>query len=139
MCWEEFMQIGSLLRSSRRRGPDIWEFGYRDRKRNGQRIYRRITIGTVKQVKNEAFARKGIAGLIREINSGDLRLKATGMTVAELVEHHRQRELVQDNSWKSYSTKRGYENYLKNWIVRIGENANFLRSKRSKSRPGLET
>jgi len=39
------------------------------------------------------------------------------MTVAELVEHYRQRELTSDNTWKSYSTKRGYECYLKNWIV----------------------
>ena len=27
MCWEEFMQLGSLLRSSRRRGPDVGSFG----------------------------------------------------------------------------------------------------------------
>jgi len=39
------------------------------------------------------------------------------MTVAELVEHYRQRELIQDNTWKSYSTKCRYESYLKNWIV----------------------
>ena len=39
------------------------------------------------------------------------------MTVAELVEHYQQRELATDNTWKSYSTKRGYESYLKNWIV----------------------
>jgi hypothetical protein len=111
------MQRGSLLRSNRRRGPDIWEFRYRDRRRNGHRIYRRITIGKVTQFKSEASARKGIAGLIREINSGDLRLNATTMTVAELVEHYRRRELMPDNSWKSYSTKRGYETYLKNWVV----------------------
>jgi integrase len=39
------------------------------------------------------------------------------MTVAELVEHYRQRELIQDNTWKSHSTKCGYESYLKNWIA----------------------
>ena len=111
------MQLGSLLRSSRRRGPDIWEFRYRDRRHNGRRIYRRITIGNVKQFKTEASARKGITGLIKEINTGDLQLNATTMTVAELVDHYRQRELTGDNSWKSYSTKRGYESYLKNWIV----------------------
>jgi hypothetical protein len=111
------MQLGSLLKSSRRGGPDIWEFRYRDRRHNGRRIYRRIKVGTVRQFKTEASARKGIAGLIREINFGDVRITATRMTVAELVEHYRQRELTQDNTWKSYSTKRGYESYLKNWIV----------------------
>src|SRR6266403_2714992 len=111
------MQLGSLLRSGRRRGPDIWEFRYRARRQNGRRIYRRIKIGTVQQFKTEAAARKGIAGLVREINFGEIRFRTTTMTVAELVEHYRQRELIQDNTWKSYSTKRGYESYLKNWIA----------------------
>jgi len=111
------MQLGSLLRSGRRRGPDIWEFRYRDRRHNGRRIYRRIKIGTVQQFKTEAAARKGIAGLVREINFGEIRFRTTMMTVAELVEHYRQRELIQDNTWKSYSTKRGYESYSKNWIA----------------------
>ena len=111
------MQLGSLLRSNRRRGPDIWEFRYRDRSHNGRRIYRRIKVGTVKEFRTEASVRKGITGLIREINFGDVRVQATTMTVAELVEHYRQRELASDNTWKSYSTKRGYESYLKNWIV----------------------
>ncbi len=111
------MQLGSLLRSGRRRGPDIWEFRYRDRRHNGRRTYRRIKIGTVTQFKTEASARKGIASLVREINFGEIRFRTTMMTVAELVEHYRQRELIQDNTWKSYSTKCGYESYLKNWIV----------------------
>jgi len=110
------MQLGSLLRSGRRRGPDIWEFRYRDRRHNGRRIYRRIKIGTLQHFKTKAAARKGIAGLVREINFGEIRFRTTTMTVAELVEHYRQRELIQDNTWKSYSTKRGYESYLKNWI-----------------------
>ena len=87
------MQLGSLLRSGRRRGPDIWEFRYRDRRHNGRRIYRRIKIGTVQQFRTEASARKGIAGLVREINFGEIRFTTTAMTIAELVEHYRQREL----------------------------------------------
>jgi integrase len=110
------MQLGSLLRSGRRRGPDIWEFRYRDRRHNGRRIYRRIKIGTVTKFKTEASVRKGIAGLVREINFGEIRFGTTTITVAELVEHYRQRELIEDNTWKSYSTKCGYESYLKNWI-----------------------
>jgi hypothetical protein len=105
------MQLGSLLRSGRRRGPDVGEFRYRDRRHNRWRIYRRIKIGTLQQFKTEAAARKGIAGLVREINFGEIRFRTTMMTVAELVEYYRQREQMQDNSWKSYSTKCGYESY----------------------------
>ena len=72
-----------------------------------------MKVGTVREFRTEASVRKGITGLIREINFGDVRVQATTMTVAELVEHYRQRELASDNTWKSYSTKRGYESYLK--------------------------
>jgi hypothetical protein len=37
--------------------------------------------------------------------------------LSQLAEHYRQRELLPDNTWKTYSTKAGYENYLKRWIV----------------------
>jgi integrase len=76
-----------------------------------------MKVGTAREFRTEASVRKGITGLIREINFGDVRVQATTMTVAKLVEHYRQRELASDNTWKSYSTKRGYESYLKNWIV----------------------
>ena len=92
----------------------IW---YRDRPHDGRRIYRRITVGTVRQFRTAASARKGIAGLIRAINFGVVRVRATALTVGELVEHYRQRESASDKTWKSYSTKRGYKSYLKNWIV----------------------
>ena len=64
-----------------------------------------MKVGTVRQFRTEASVRKGITGLIREINFGDVRVQATTMTVAELVEHYRQRELASDNTWKSCSTK----------------------------------
>ncbi len=39
------------------------------------------------------------------------------MTVAEVCEHFTQRELANDNLWRSYSTKRAYKTHLKKWIV----------------------
>jgi len=91
-----------------------------------------MKVGTVREFRTEASVRKGITGLIREINFGDVRVQATTMTVAELVEHYRQRELASDNTWKSYSTKRGYESYLKIGSCHTGETANYRTSKRSK-------
>src|SRR5258708_34505121 len=111
------MQLGSLLRSGRRRGPDIWEFRYRDRRHNGRRIYRRLKIGPAQQFKTEAAARKGIAGLVREIYFGEIRFRTTTMTVAELVERSRQRARLKDNTWKRYSTICAYDSNLRNWIV----------------------
>jgi integrase len=56
-------------------------------------------------------------GLRREINSQDIRIKTTLMTVAELADHFRQRELPDRNARTTYSTKRAYEGYLRKWIV----------------------
>jgi integrase len=39
------------------------------------------------------------------------------MTIAEVCDHFIQRELTKDNTWRSYSTKRAYEAYLKGWII----------------------
>jgi len=39
------------------------------------------------------------------------------MTIAEVCDHFIQRELTNDNLWRSYSTKRAYKAYLRKWIV----------------------
>jgi integrase len=39
------------------------------------------------------------------------------MTVAEVCDHFVQRELTNDNTWRSYSTKKAYKAYLKRWII----------------------
>jgi len=76
----------------------------------------------VKQFRNKVAARQATAGLVREINSQDLRVKFTTMTLAQLAEHYRQRELRANNQEKNYSTNAGYNCYLKKWIVpRWGE------------------
>src|ERR1700733_9762789 len=67
-------------------------------------------------------ARKATVGLVREINSQDFRVKSTTMTLSQLAQHYRQRELRPENQEKNYSTKAGYDCYLKKWIVlRWGE------------------
>jgi integrase len=39
------------------------------------------------------------------------------MTITEVCDHFVQRELTNDNLWRSYSTKRAYKAYIKRWIV----------------------
>ena len=41
------MQQGSLIRSARKRGPDVWQFRWADRGPYGKRIYRKRVIGTL--------------------------------------------------------------------------------------------
>jgi integrase len=110
------MQNGSVIRTKRRNGQSVWEFRWRDRT-SGRAIYRRIVLGTTQQFSTETEARETIAGIVLEVNVNDPRLHATALTMSQLTEHYRRRELSTDNTWKSYATKKGYEIYLKRWIV----------------------
>ena len=62
-------------------------------------------------------ARRAVTGLLREISSNPLHRSSLPMTVAEVCDHFIQRELTQDNTWRSYSTKKAYKAHLKRWII----------------------
>ncbi len=110
------MQKGSLIQSSRRRGPDVWEYRWRESCPGDKRKHRRIVIGSLDTLRDKAAALKATAALRREINRNDARLRAKPLTVAELINHYRQRELATENEWKTLSTRTTYEGYLRKWI-----------------------
>jgi hypothetical protein len=114
---EAGMQKGSLIRSCRKRGPDVWQFRWADKGPFGKRIYRRRVIGTVCQYADAESARKSVAGLLTEINTNAFKRYALPMTIAEVCDHFIQRELASDNLWRSYSTKRAYKAYIRRWIA----------------------
>ncbi|HEX3659969.1 MAG TPA: hypothetical protein VHU89_00965 [Acidobacteriaceae bacterium] len=110
------MQNGSLIQSTRRNGQSVWEFRWRDRSSQNV-VYRRIVLGKTDTFATASEARAIAAGLILEINKNDHRLMPHLLTVAQLADHYRRRELSADNLWKTYSTKAAYEIYLNRWIV----------------------
>jgi hypothetical protein len=111
------MQKGSLIRSSRRQGPDVWEYRWRESCPGQRRKHRRIVIGSLDTLRDECAALKAIAALRKEININDARLRAKPLTLAELVEHYRQRELATENEWKTLLMRTTYEGYLRKWIA----------------------
>jgi integrase len=118
------MQHGSLSRDQRKRSSDVWCYRWWESGPTGRRIHRRIILGTVEQLHDKRAANQATVGLRREINSHDIRTKTTLMTVAELADHFRQRELLDSNMRITYSTKKAYAGYLTKWIVpRWGQNA----------------
>ncbi len=62
------MQLGSISRSNRKQGPDVWQFRWSERGVHGERIYRKRVIGTVAEYSDADAARRAVAGLLREIN-----------------------------------------------------------------------
>jgi integrase len=98
-----------------------------------------MVVGSVEEFTDELAARTGIVGLRLDINPDDARVKAATITVSELTDHYRQRELKSDTTWKTHSTKVTYEGYLRKWIlprwgsysvadIRAGEVELWLRS-----------
>jgi len=111
------MQNGSVIRAQRQRGPDVWEFRWRERGADGRRKHRRMVLGSVEQLADETVARQAIATLRLDLDRGDAWLKMPSTTVSELVSHYRQRELEPDTIWKTHSTKVTYKGYLNKWIL----------------------
>lgn len=111
------MQQGSLIRSARKRGPDVWQFRWADRGPRGKRIYRKRVIGTACQYPDADSARKAVTGLLRELNRNAFQRCHLPMTIAEVCDHFIQRELHRENSWRSHSTKKTYRAYLNRWVI----------------------
>ena len=111
------MQHGSLLRSVRKHGPDVWQFRRSETGGNGQRVYRKRVIGTVEQYSDAMEARQSVAGILAVPRPVDLPTKPAAITIAELGKHFQQRELARDDCWRSYSTRRNCEFNLGKWII----------------------
>jgi hypothetical protein len=75
------MQNGSLIRFSRRRGPDVWEYRWRESCPGDKRKHRRILIGSLDTLRDESAALTAIVTPRREININDARLKAKPLTL----------------------------------------------------------
>jgi integrase len=112
------MQQGSIIRSERKHGPAVWQFRWSDIGPQGQRVYRKRVVGTVEEYASAQAIRDSVKGLIAKPRSrDDLRMKPVAMTVADLCQHFQQRELVHDDNWRSYSTRRNYSFLLDRWII----------------------
>jgi hypothetical protein len=111
------MQNGSIMQAPRLRGPNVWEYRWREPGSDGKPKHRRMVIGSLDQFKDQSSALLAITALRREINFHSPMVNIRPLTVSELVDHYRQRELTTDHTWKTHSTKVTYQGYLNKWIL----------------------
>lgn len=111
------MQQGSTIRSERKHGPDVWQFRWSETGPQGQRVYRKRVVGTVEEYANSEAVREFVKALITKPSPADHHMKPPIMTVGELCRHFEQRGLAQEDTWRSYSTRRNNYFLLKCWIV----------------------
>lgn len=110
------MQHGFVQRICRKRSADVWQFRWSETGPDGKRTHHKKVLGTVEQFADEHSARRAVVALITEINA-DLRLSnSRAITVAELCDLFEQRELAEQNSWRSHATKKIYKAYLNRWV-----------------------
>jgi len=63
------MQRGSLMRVSRKQGPDVWQFRWSERDLNGRRVYRKKVLGSVGRYADEAAAPHTLGRLTASVDS----------------------------------------------------------------------
>jgi hypothetical protein len=88
------------MRTERHGGPDVWEFRWREPGPDGKSRHRRMVVGTTNEFGDEVAARQAIAGLHLRMNTRNERVKVRPITLSELVDHYRQRELKPDTLWR---------------------------------------
>ena len=103
-------QNGSLTLLKNKTTPSTWYFRFYE-ERNGQRMYRRQRIGSVRELPNRRDAERAVLALRVNVNSA----ARTPETVSELICHYKKYEL-EDNSDKRASTRLAYMLLLKSRI-----------------------
>ena len=88
------MQQGSIIRAERKHGPAVWQFRWSETGSQGQRVYRKRVVGTIEDYPDSEEVREAFRSLIAKPSSGVVHVRPTTMTVGDLCQHFRQRELV---------------------------------------------
>src|SRR5919109_126479 len=110
-------QQGCIAKERRNNGPDVWIFRWREFDPDGQRVNRKVVIGTVDQYPIRAAAQKAADALRIHVNKETPRAALLPLTCEQLVSHYVERELSEGNHNRSYSTKAAYRCYLDKWIL----------------------
>ncbi len=110
------MQQGSIIQSSRKASPDVWQLRWSEKDQNGHRVYRKRVIGTVDQFIDAAAARHAAFGLIAEANLRSGKNHIGTITIDQLSEHFEQSEMRLGKSLWSVATQKTYRGYIRRWI-----------------------
>src|SRR6266852_2761337 len=110
-------QQGCIARERRSNGPDVWIFRWRESNTNGQRINRKVVVGTVEQYPVRSAAQKAADAIRIHVNKEAPRAVLQPLICEQLIAHYVGRELREGNYKMAYSTKAAYKSYLDNWIL----------------------
>ncbi|GGH10784.1 tyrosine-type recombinase/integrase [Silvibacterium dinghuense] len=107
-------QEGNISRVSRAKGPDVWVYRYRATE-NGERVHKSRVLGTVKDYKTKAEAKRAADNIRCEVNAAEE--QAGKLTVARAWGHFQEHELHDPDIDRSPTTIRGYLEYFPQYIL----------------------
>jgi len=110
----ERFQNGSLTTEERTNGPSVWVFRWRESIK-GSIVKRKAILGNVKEL-SKAKAQKEADKYRLKANTPKPTGPDTSLTVAELVEHYKERELGED-SGKAAKPRKAYLYIFNNYVL----------------------
>ena len=94
----------------------MWNFRWWEIRPDGTRIRRKRQVGSLDQYKTEAAAERAVRSWRLAIGCNQTHILG-GITMKDLVEHFRLKELVdKGENGRAWSTRDRYESYLDRWI-----------------------
>jgi len=110
-------QHGSLTIETRNSGKSVWIFRWRESGSDGQRIQRKMIVGTKEELPTKAKAEKAAASLRLDITKEQPQRVKQAVTVAQLIAHYIDKELDGDIPGKSFKTRETYRGHFENHIL----------------------
>ena len=114
---EDIYATGKSECQHRKHGPDVWQFRWSEYDLNGRRVYRKRVIGTVVRYPDSSPARGAVSGLLLRVNPSVPGLAFRPLTITQLCAHFEHHQLAGENSWRTFSTKKIYQAYLRRWVI----------------------
>jgi integrase len=108
-------QHGSLTMEKRKAGSAVWVYRWRETDAKGKCTRRKVLVGTKVQYPTKTSAMKQVASLGLDIN-GESSVQRVTLTLAELVDHYREIELIEGNR-KTARTVAVYEQQIRQYIL----------------------
>ena len=110
-------QNGSLYLDKNGSRSPVWMFCWRHILPDGRRVRKKRQVGTLDQYKTEVAAERAVRSWRLAINSNQVHA-FSGITVNDVIEHFRQKELIdKGENGRAWTTRDRYESYLNRWIV----------------------
>ncbi len=116
----KYYQEGALERASRRNGPDVWVYRWRETNATGKRVQRKRVIGTVADYKTLSQARKASDTLRLAANAAadqQVAVRMEAVTVGSAWGHFQLNELRDPDVDRSPTTIDVYEDNFKRYIL----------------------